>query len=83
MKYSAEIQRVFIAHNPGNFVNVILRILQKCFCIVNEAALIIHPITDNSFFPIFDASFVINVESKSITIVPERLAIDIAFILPK
>ena len=51
--------------------------------VINEAALIIHPITDNSFFPIFDASFVINVESKSITIVPERLAIDIAFILPK
>ena len=50
---------------------------------IKEAALIKHPIIDNSFLPIFEASFTINVESVSITTVPARLAIDIAFIFPK
>ena len=50
---------------------------------MKEAALIKHPIIDNSFLPIFEASFTIKVESASITTVPARLAIDMAFMLPK
>ena len=51
--------------------------------IKNAAALIILPITDNSFLPTFADSFTIKVERTSITTIPARFASDIAETLPK